>query len=231
MESSQCYRRDSNVKNSTKSFKQNPVYTESILLPEPKVYSAIFLGHTDAGKTTLLQRWAPLPGEVMPTVGIDYRNKDIQINGENIRIRLWDTAGQERYKSLTRDYYKRADAVIFVYDMTSLQSFIHASQCIQDFIQNERESNIPKMLIGNKSDLKKNCEQLVQSSLVDPLIFMHSLKYFETSAKFGDGVEVAFDYIVKALAKGSSKKANKANKSVKLSHKTLNKKIQKSTCC
>jgi Ras-related protein Rab-1A len=38
---------------------------------------------------------------------------------------MWDTAGQERFKTITAAYYKGAQGIIVVYDITDRQSFLN----------------------------------------------------------------------------------------------------------
>ncbi|GCB79407.1 hypothetical protein scyTo_0021291, partial [Scyliorhinus torazame] len=36
---------------------------------------------------------------------------------------IWDTAGQERFRSVTHAYYRDAQALLLLYDITSKSSF------------------------------------------------------------------------------------------------------------
>jgi small GTP-binding protein len=81
----------------------------------------------------------------------------------------WDTAGQEKFKSLIAAYYRGADGVIMVYDITDQRSFdslVYWNHEIETFTS----SNIVKFMVGNKSDLEfarevdKNTAQVLSSS-------------------------------------------------------------------
>lgn len=48
----------------------------------------------------------------------------MSVKGNSVAIQLWDTAGQERFRSITRHYFRKSDAVIVVYDVTSEKSFL-----------------------------------------------------------------------------------------------------------
>lgn len=61
------------------------------------------------------------------TIGVDYKVKYYEVNGERIKLTLWDTAGQERFRTLTSSYYRNADGVILVYDVNQRQSFADIS--------------------------------------------------------------------------------------------------------
>ena len=53
--------------------------------------------------------------------------KQEEFDTHTIKLEIWDTAGQERYRSLAQMYYKKAQAAIIVFDVTSSDSF-NASQ-------------------------------------------------------------------------------------------------------
>ncbi len=72
-----------------------------------------------------------------------------------MKLYLWDTAGQERYNSLTKLYFKGANAAIIVYDITDEESFAKAqrwSEQIDEFQQGD-EGKIDKFVVGNKMDM------------------------------------------------------------------------------
>ncbi len=48
----------------------------------------------------------------------------MRVKERNVSVTLWDTAGQERYKSLSKVYYKGANGVLIVYDVTNKQSYL-----------------------------------------------------------------------------------------------------------
>ena len=44
----------------------------------------------------------------------------------------WDTAGQERFRTITTSYYRGAQAIIIVYDITDKESFYHVKNWMAD---------------------------------------------------------------------------------------------------
>ncbi|KHJ98656.1 Ras family protein [Oesophagostomum dentatum] len=86
----------------------------------------MLLGDSCTGKTCLLVRYkdgAFLNNNFISTVGIDYRNKVIEIDNKKVKLQIWDTAGQERFRSVTAAYYRDADALLLVFDVSSRSSF------------------------------------------------------------------------------------------------------------
>ncbi|XP_052468238.1 ras-related protein Rab-26-like isoform X2 [Carassius gibelio] len=86
----------------------------------------MLVGDSGVGKTCLLVRFkdgAFLAGSFISTVGIDFRNKVLSIDGVRVKLQIWDTAGQERFRSVTHAYYRDAHALLLLYDVTNKASF------------------------------------------------------------------------------------------------------------
>merc|ERR1712137_722218 len=87
------------------------------------------------------------------TIGVDFREKTLDVDGESIKLQLWDTAGQERFRrSMVHHYYRNVHAVVFVYDVTSNASFEALPQWIEECDDHKLTVLIPRILVGNKSD-------------------------------------------------------------------------------
>jgi len=115
---------------------------------------AILVGNSGVGKTNLINRCVGLKfdHDISSTTSGTFVQKPFKIDDKNYVINLWDTAGQERYKSLTKIFLKSSDIVIFVYDITDIQSFKSLEEWIsicKEMINNEYVCGI----VGNKMDL------------------------------------------------------------------------------
>ncbi|XP_041602731.1 ras-related protein Rab-26 isoform X5 [Vulpes lagopus] len=74
-------------------------------------FKIMLVGDSGVGKTCLLVRFkdgAFLAGTFISTVGIDFRNKVLDVDGVKVKLQIWDTAGQERFRSVTHAYYRDA---------------------------------------------------------------------------------------------------------------------------
>jgi small GTP-binding protein len=67
----------------------------------------------------------------LPTIGVDYKSKVIEVDGKFIKLQIWDTSGQERFKTITINYYKKAKGVILVYDCTDDSSFDNVQRWLE----------------------------------------------------------------------------------------------------
>ncbi|KAE8579018.1 hypothetical protein XENTR_v10023873 [Xenopus tropicalis] len=89
-------------------------------------FKVMLVGDSGVGKTCLLVRFkdgAFLAGSFISTVGIDFRNKVLNVDGVKVKLQIWDTAGQERFRSVTHAYYRDAHALLLLYDVTNKSSF------------------------------------------------------------------------------------------------------------
>ena len=62
-----------------------------------------------------------------------------------------DTAGQERFRTLTSSYYRNADAILVVFDITNEDSFTDVPAWVEEGQRYAVDSIM--FLVGNKSDL------------------------------------------------------------------------------
>ena len=114
------------------------------------------IGDSGVGKTALLLRWANADTSAVKssisTIGIDFKFKNIMVDNKRVKIQVWDTAGQERFRTLTSTYYRKAQGVMLVYDVTNRESFNNVRNWMQQVSINA-DVNITVYLVGNKLDL------------------------------------------------------------------------------
>ncbi|XP_023567334.1 ras-related protein Rab-26 isoform X2 [Octodon degus] len=114
----------------------------------------MLVGDSGVGKTCLLVRFkdgAFLAGTFISTVGIDFRNKVLDVDGMKVKLQIWDTAGQERFRSVTHAYYRDAHALLLLYDVTNKTSFDNIQAWLTE-IQEYAQDDVVLMLLGNKVD-------------------------------------------------------------------------------
>jgi Ras-related protein Rab-1A len=84
------------------------------------LFKIVIIGNSAVGKSSLLMRFTDdsFSETHLATIGVDFRFRTLEIDGKIAKLQIWDTAGQERFRTITSAYYKGADAVIMVYDIT-----------------------------------------------------------------------------------------------------------------
>ena len=148
----------------------------------------ITIGEAGVGKTALTLRYANNSyGFHEMTIGVDFAIKQLP-NGTKLQI--WDTAGQESFRSISRSYYRGADAAIVVFALNNLHSFNKIRMWIDDFRSVNRTAIL--VLVGSKCELNHEVSQ----DKIRDLLNVYNIKYFECSAKENINVSSPFDYII-----------------------------------
>ncbi|KAJ1114863.1 hypothetical protein NDU88_003093 [Pleurodeles waltl] len=152
--------------------------------PPQRIFKIIVIGDSCVGKTCMSYRFCG--GRFLETteatIGVDFRERTLDIDGERIKIQLWDTAGQERFqKGMVEHYYRNVHAVVFVYDVTKFSTFENLPRWFEECSQHRVSQTVPRVLVGNKCDLKEEAE--VPLAAAQRLADSYSLPLFVTSAK------------------------------------------------
>ena len=115
----------------------------------------LLIGNSGVGKSSLLVRFAEdiFTDNFMPTIGVDFKIKTVDVDSKQIKLQIWDTAGQERFKTITSSYYKGAHGIIVVYDITDRESFSNIQTWMAE-VEKHASDNISRILVGNKCDLE-----------------------------------------------------------------------------
>jgi len=89
------------------------------------LFKIVIIGNSAVGKSSLLMRFTDdnFNESHLATIGVDFKFRILDVDGKVVKLQIWDTAGQERFRTITSAYYKGADAVIMVYDITNKTSF------------------------------------------------------------------------------------------------------------
>ena len=123
-----------------------------------------------------------------------------------IKVQVWDTAGQERYRSITNAYYRGAEGIFIVFDLTNPESFNNIQNWINE-VMVFTGKDVIFICLGNKNDLKKE----INKNIIDDFKKKTKLEIFNVSAKTGEGVEDAFRYIIELLIKKNNQKQEENN--------------------
>ncbi|XP_016972746.1 ras-related protein Rab-26 [Drosophila rhopaloa] len=160
----------------------------------------IMLGDSGVGKTSLLIRFRDgryVPSYFLSTVGIDFRNKVVVVDGTRVKLQIWDTAGQERFRSVTHAYYRDAHALLLLYDVTNKTTYDNIRAWLGE-IREYAQEDVVIVLIGNKADCSGS-ERQVKREDGERLGREHNVPFMETSAKTGLNVELSFTAVARQL--------------------------------
>jgi len=129
------------------------------------------------------------------------RRNEAVVEQKHMKLSLWDTAGQETYKSVTRSYFRGASGALLVFDISRRPTFEHVTDWLNDLRQ-IAEPDIVVVLVGNKSDLAlgdENKREVTREEAEEWAKKNGVLEYVETSAKSGEGVELAFGRVAERI--------------------------------
>ncbi|KAK7500839.1 hypothetical protein BaRGS_00008083 [Batillaria attramentaria] len=158
----------------------------------------LIIGESGVGKSSLLLRFTDdtFDPEQAATIGVDFKVKTLAVDGNKAKLAIWDTAGQERFRTLTPSYYRGAQGVILVYDVSSKASFAKLDVWLNELETFATKHDMVKMLVGNKIDKEKR-----EVSKEEGLRFArkHHMLFIEASAKTKEGVQCSFEELVEKI--------------------------------
>ena len=118
----------------------------------------VVLGSQGVGKTSLVHRFVKnafiAPDKAQSTVGASFIGSRLHDpeSGTTIRLQIWDTAGQERFRSISRLYYRGAQAALLCYDVTNYKSFEDMRAWLQE-LREHCGGDIIVHVVGTKADI------------------------------------------------------------------------------
>ena len=162
----------------------------------------LVLGESTIGKSCLIERYInnTFKENYIATIGMDIRQKRLDINNIDVFLTINDTAGQERFRSLTKMVYKNTDGILVGFDLTKPKTLEQVEFWINQIESNKtKDSSISLVLFGNKCDMKEEIQ--VKEEDIEKIKEKYNLRYYETSAKDGTNVQNIFEYLAKIVLK------------------------------
>ena len=146
------------------------------------IYKVIVIGDPAVGKTSLLTKFATEKFEekYLSTIGLQILKEPIELKDHDATVNLifWNIAGQPQFYMLHRLYFNGADGMLLVFDMTRSSTFSNINNWYSAAVKYGL-SGIPRILIGNKSDLIE--ERKIILPMAEHLGEKLNAPYFETS--------------------------------------------------
>lgn len=157
------------------------------------------LGDSMVGKTSIVLRFVDnvFYEQTKSTIGVDFKTKTINFGNKKVKIKVWDTAGQERFRTITKQYYKNAEGIILIYDVTESKTFDQIEDWVINIMDN-KQIDAKVILVGNKIDCE---ERVILKDQGVKLAKRFDLPYFETSASTGENVNKIFECLAEEILK------------------------------
>ncbi|OHT05416.1 Ras-related protein Rab-4 [Tritrichomonas foetus] len=199
---------------------------------EDNTLRVIVVGDSTVGKTAVIIKFVDNVSAcaTTPTIGVDFKTKQMNIDGQDIKFQLWDTAGQERFRTLAVSYFRKAQGIALFYDVTNRDSFNHLQSWIESINSHiDAAEGIPIIVLGNKIDKVEERKVTTEEAEKEVNNFY---KYFETSALTGEGINEAFTYLATAIYRKHNIQATIESKTDNTSVDLTNSgKKHKKKCC
>jgi len=162
------------------------------------LFKLLLIGDSGVGKTCVLFRFSDdtFNTTFISTIGIDFKIKTVELQGKKIKLQIWDTAGQERFHTITTSYYRGANGILLVYDITQPKTFDNISKWLRNINEHASE-DVERMLIGNKCDMED--KRLISEERGKKVAEENGIKFFETSAKENINIEIAFNTLAEDI--------------------------------
>ena len=132
-------------------------------------YKILLIGNTSVGKTSVLKKMitGDFSDKNISTIGMDqktiYTELELEKNEDknqkekySFEVTILDTAGQEKFRAITNSFFKGADGILILYDVTNRQSFEQVKlwiESLEEALGNHKNGKYLIILIGNKIDL------------------------------------------------------------------------------
>ena len=192
----------------------------------------LMLGDSGVGKSSLIMRWTldTFSPSLVSTVGVNFKSRKVNLSGELMQVQVWDTAGQEQFHKITTSYYKGAQGIMLVYDVTDPASLANVEYWIKN-IKSHASDAVQVALIGNKTDLRASitaansaaaasaesacndaganaavvaAKRICETERGQELAHKYGIPFCETSAKESLNVDTAFLTLVEHIVDSSS---------------------------
>eukprot|EP01103_Thecamoeba_quadrilineata_P001368 TRINITY_DN11214_c0_g1_i1.p1 TRINITY_DN11214_c0_g1~~TRINITY_DN11214_c0_g1_i1.p1 ORF type:complete len:197 (-),score=30.35 TRINITY_DN11214_c0_g1_i1:190-780(-) len=167
-------------------------------------FKLLLIGDCGVGKSSLMRRVT----DFTSPENIDFLIHKIEVDGLKSKLHIWDTAGQEKYQTITSSYFRGAQGILLVFDISNPESFENIDNWLRETARSNPEITL-RILIGNKSDLTS--ERMVDTTRAQEYAQKKKLQYLETSAKTGSGVDDAFNAITRLMMSKYSSNTKQPN--------------------
>ena len=177
-----------------------PIYEHGTSTDQAKLLTKVVVtGSEKVGKTAFLRRIRDdsFDENYLATIGVDFFIFHFKHQDTAIRLNIWDTAGQEKFKTIIISYFRGANAIILMFDLTQKATF----DDLEKRIETVKELVLDKCIfavIGTKSDL--DSPRIIEENLINEFCTKYNIEiYREVSSKTGQGVTEAMSAVTDAL--------------------------------
>ena len=165
------------------------------------ILKILTLGESSVGKSSIIRRFTnnKFNEQFLTTVGVDFKSKIISYKNKKVKVLLVDTSGQDRFRNIANNYYRSADGILLVFDVTKRMSIEKFDLWIQQINEKWSSDNDSILLFGNKIDCVNDRE--ISNKEGKQLAEKYNLAYVEGSALSGEGINEGIELLVDKIIK------------------------------
>ena len=145
----------------------------------------------------------------------------MEIKGKKVKLQIWDTAGQERFKTILASYFRGANGILLIYDITDRESFESLTHWLNE-IEKNANKNIKILLIGNNCDLEEQRQVSYQEG--KDFALKNNMNFLEVSVKDDINIKEAFELLIEEIINSTN------NETKKTTEKTIHPSSKKKCC-
>jgi small GTP-binding protein len=157
----------------------------------------VTVGAASVGKTSIIIRYSSgsFREHYSPTLGVGFAYKKMELGEDKVNLQIWDLGAQDFLERTRANYYLGAQGVVFMYDVTSWESFNEVIEW-----KNEVDRNLDDyraILIANKTDLAM--ERVVSSEEGQRVADQMGIPHIEVSVRLDQNVNDAFGALARDI--------------------------------
>jgi small GTP-binding protein len=165
-------------------------------------FKIVLIGNGGVGKTSLIRRFTQdtFQKQYIKTIGAQFSIDQRQIENDQVSLILWDIAGQDKFNFMRALFYKDTKAAVIVYSLEMNKMGKKSLEDVKTWYEDLTKhcGKIPIAVFANKVDIAY--ENVVDIDKIKEIIGNNeSLGYFVTSAKTGQGVNLAFESLYEQM--------------------------------
>ncbi len=171
-------------------------------------FKVCLIGDGYVGKTSIRREYLKegFKRSYIPTLGVDFAQKQLLFEGNPTNLVIWDIAGQVAFQNLRRRYYEGSSGIILVYAVNDRTSFDSASKWLVE-AHGFMNQLPPLMIVGNKTDLRHNLPPGEAITTEEGKAFAEKIAeklgtravFIETSAKTGNNIDETFEVLTRMM--------------------------------
>ena len=165
------------------------------------ILKILTLGESSVGKSSIIRRFTnnKFNEQFLTTVGVDFKSKIISYKNKKVKVLLVDTSGQDRFRNIANNYYRSADGILLVFDVSKRISIEKFDLWIQQINEKWSANNNSILLFGNKIDYVNDRE--ISNEEGKQLAEKYKMVYVEGSALTGEGINEGIELLVDKIIK------------------------------